>query len=112
MLAGLSVSAADFTRTINSFYNAFSSPPLFLRSTLLHSSFLYPIPLYSITRNTQVTIDTLANLRLRLNVTKDRYRMSQVNHMEEEERRVISRLVRTSVYHLVSCYVIVCAGSV
>lgn len=55
----------------------FSSCPLSCPVQSSHLLFVIPHP--------QITIDTLANLRLRLNVTKDRYRMSQVNHSEECE---------------------------
>lgn len=54
------------------------SSALFSFSSHLLFFILYP----------QITIDTLANLRLRLNVTKDRYRMSQVSHSEVCERGV------------------------
>jgi hypothetical protein len=54
-----------------------SSP---LLSTPQHSTPHFSSLLLFSTPYTQITIDTLANLRLRLNVTKDRYRMSQVSH--------------------------------
>jgi hypothetical protein len=55
----------------------------------------------------QITIDTLANLRLRLNVTKDRYRMSQVSQKEVCERSVISLHVNLFFRIVQQCYSIV-----